>query len=69
MGEKDECRYYKSHRRTIAFFEENISNLQIKISSNFEKVILVNLSENYILEADECQHKKDPLKIGKRHTM
>jgi len=48
-----ESKQYKYKRRTMTFFNDEQQNLQIRISHNFQKVILVNTTENYILEDDQ----------------
>jgi len=43
----------------MTFYNENIDNLQVEISRDFKKVLLVNGSENYILEDDESTIEKE----------
>jgi len=35
--------------RSLTFFSDEIADLKVKISENFESTILVNKSENYLL--------------------
>ena len=42
---------HMSSKRSLTYTSDNISDMNVRISNNFEKVILTNINENYIMES------------------
>mmetsp|Transcript_1931 Transcript_1931/g.2767 ORF Transcript_1931/g.2767 Transcript_1931/m.2767 type:complete len:236 (+) Transcript_1931:1678-2385(+) len=57
--QKEGGRSYRSRRRQMTYFSDNIDNLVIKISGHFKKVVLVNRDENYIMDLPQTQADED----------
>ena len=48
----------------MTFYNDDIDNLQVEISRDFKKVLLVNGSENFLLEDDEGTVEKDDVSVS-----
>lgn len=49
----------KNYTKSIAYLHEDDQSMKVKISEDFSQVVLVNKSENYILELEKVEQDDD----------